>query len=223
MSKYDIDFDRQAQELLPPDKRMMIFVNFIQAIIKPLKWLHELLFVSYRTGSTADPYAPGTYNKYDQVIYRGKVFESLVNGNTSTPDDTTVWMLVQNNFLGADERVLYNGQVLVLEYALNQWYGTQFRQPPNQSDIYLTMIPKDASVFIIGGDETNSSVSYNFGSREFIVNDYDFDPYYSMIVNIPYSIWEALDNLEANRDRFVRAFVDQYVVAGIIYTINPYT
>lgn len=222
MNKYQVDFNRMASEMLPPDKRMVTSVNWIQSLYRPLRWLHALLFFSFREGSLAPAYAPGTYPKYQQVIFNQSVYESLVDNNTAAPTDPTKWMLIQDNFLGAIERVKYNSQVLVLEYALNQWFGTQFRQPPAQSDIFLTMHERLSSVFLMGGHELNSSAFYSNRSTEYIVDGYSFAEYFNMTVNIPFAVWEALDTVPSNRDRFVRSFVNQYIAAGIIYDINPY-
>jgi len=222
MSIYDVDYNRQGVELLPPDKRFPKQIAWIYALLTPLQWLRDLIFTSYRTGSTAPAYAPGTYAKYQQVIFKQAVYVSLIDSNTASPIDTASWLKIQDNFLGAEQRVLYDGQKIVLEYALNQWFGTYFRQPPNVSDIYLTMHPKPPSVFVIGGDETNSSKVYSNKSSEYVVDSYAFTPYYNMTINVPIAVWTALDTVVANRDKFVRSFADQYVVAGIIYNIATY-
>lgn len=222
MSIYDVDYNKQTTELLPPDKRFSKQIAWINTLFSPLKWLRDLIFTSYRTGSTAPVYAPGTYSMYQQVIYRQSVYMSLIDNNSVSPNDATAWLKIQDNFLGAEQRVLYNGQVIVLEYALNQWFGTQFRQPPNTSDIFLTMHPRPAGVFVIGGDEINSSKVYTDKSSEYIINSYGFAQYYNMTINVPVAVWTALDTIPANRDKFVRSFADQYVISGIIYDIATY-
>lgn len=222
MSIYDVNHNKQITELLPPDKRYIVQIKWLQALFAPLVWLHDLLFTSYRSGSAAENYAPGVYNKNDQVVYRQAVYMSLIDNNISSPLDTLSWIKIQNNFLGAKDRVKYNGQVLVLEYALNQWFQTQFRQPPNQSDIYLTIHRRNTPVFIVGSNVNNSSKVGKSRSTEFVTNVYDFLPYNNMTINIPLAIWTSLDTIEANRDRFVRSFADKYIVAGIIYNISTY-
>ena len=80
MSFYDLDINQNAVDLLPPDKRYNKIVAFITALLSPLQWLHDMIFNSYYIGSTAAAYAPGTWNKYQQVIYRNSVYESLIDG-----------------------------------------------------------------------------------------------------------------------------------------------
>lgn len=222
MSIYDVDYNKQAVELTPPDKRFAKQIAWIVTLFSPLKWLRDLIFTSYRTGSTAPAYAPGVYMKYQQVVYRQSVYVSLMDNNTASPNDTSAWLKIQDNFLGAEQRVLYDGQKIVLEFALNQWFGTQFRQPPSTSDIYLTMHPRPPAVFVIGGTEANSSKVYSDRSSEYVIDSYAFTPYYNMTINVPIAVWTALDAVPANRDKFVRSFADQYVISGIIYNIATY-
>jgi hypothetical protein len=54
------------------------------------------------------------------------------------------------------ERILYNGQKLVLEYALNKKFGGVFRQLPGVSDIYITNGATQRS-FLIGSSSSESS------------------------------------------------------------------
>lgn len=138
---YDIDFVQQARELLPPDKRDAPTKKFFSALLYPLQWCRNLILGSYKTGATALAWSPGAYNKYDQVIYLKSVWYSLTSANTDTPGTTTTWLKIQENFLGADERVKYNGVAIVLEYALNRGFGGTFRQPGTGiSDIYIKII-----------------------------------------------------------------------------------
>ena len=116
MSFYDLDISKQAKILLPPDKRYNNTIAIITALLSPLQWAHDLLFNSYYVGSSAPAYAPGTYNYQDEVIYNKQVYSSLIDNNTDAPT-TSNWILIQNNFIGVQERALYNGNKLILEYA----------------------------------------------------------------------------------------------------------
>ena len=123
--------------MLPPDKRFTKTVAFVRALLSPIQWVRDLWFGEYRTGTTAFAWSNvAAYQKYNRVLYNKIVYESLINTNTSNPTITTSWMIVQSNFIGLSERILFTGVTLTLTYALNKWFGTVFRQPTGVSDIY---------------------------------------------------------------------------------------
>jgi hypothetical protein len=219
---YDIDFSKFTPEMLPPDKRNNRFTLWVTIILSPLQYLRDLFFGSYRTGSEAPAYAAGTYAKYAQVKYNKSVYESLKAGNTDAPTVTASWKLVQQNFIGLSERIYYTGQKLTLEYAMNKWFGTTFRQPNLQSDIYITNNALAISVFRIAADEDSSSVVFNETSSELVINDYNFAVAYNFTVNCPVAVYNALSAVAGNREKIFRAFVDKYVPAGITYNIVTY-
>lgn len=220
---FDISFNQQAGELLPPDKRDPSILSPVKALLSPLQWIRDLIFGSYRNGSTAPTWSAGFYNQFDQVIYQKVVYESLVANNTATPDvtqDTIYWRKIQNNFVGLNERILYNCQKITFEYALNKWFGTVFRQPPNTSDIYLTTSPPQIKGFIVGG--TAPSVVYRDRSYEFISNAY-FPPItITLTINIPVAVYTALAATAAERENIVRSFANKYNAYGIFYQIVTY-
>lgn len=220
---YDITFDQQSAELLPPDKRDPTILAPVRALMSGLQWIRDLIFGSYRLGSTAPAWSAGTYNKFDQVIYKKAVFESLVANNTTEPDitqNTISWRRVLDNFVGVEQRILYNCQVLAFEYALNKWFATSFRQPPNTSDIYLTTSPPAIKGFLVGG--TQPSLIYRDRSYEFVGNEYHAPISITLTINIPSAVYLALGTTTADRDNLVRSFANKYNAFGIFYDINPY-
>jgi len=223
MSVYDVDFSKVGPRLLPPDKRQPLMLSWIAAILAPLQWVANLWFKEYRTGSTALLWlSTTTYVKYQRVIYNTIVYESLINGNTSLPTVTSAWQVVQGNFIGISERILYTGQTLTLTYALNKRLMTTFRQPPNVSDVYISNNVLTAFPFIIGATDQGSSDIFSNTSSDFIINNYSFTSRYNFNINIPVAVYNALDPIPANRATIVRAFVNQYLPAGITYNIVTY-
>jgi hypothetical protein len=176
---------------------------------------------SFRTGSTATLWTAGTYALGAQVIYQNQVYESSKTSNTDTPPSAT-WRLIQTNYIGVFEQVAYNGQKIVLEYALNKWFKTTFRQPPSVSDIYITLNTLPIYPFIVGGNEQNSSSVFNNTSSEFVINAYSFTNNYRATINFPSAVYSALSSVVSARDKIVRAFVNQYIPAGITYQIVTY-
>lgn len=220
---YDIDFGKFSGQMMPPDKRFVRIVAWVKILTSPLQYLRDIFFGSYRTGSTAPQWVnTSPYSKYDQVKYNKIVYESLVDNNTDVPTTIATWRVIQINFIGMFERILYNGQALVLEYAMNKWFGTVFRQPPNQSDIYVANNSVPISVFRCGGIEQISSVVYLDRSTEFVVNQFSFAVPYNFTIYCPTSVYNALDPSLINNEKIFRAFVDKYVPAGITYNITTY-
>lgn len=223
MSIYDVNYNQTGPQVLPPDKRYTRMVAWVKALLIPLQWVRDLWMGSYRTGSTALAWVGSTtYNKYDRVLYKQKVYESLIDSNTFIPTVQGAWMVVQQNFIGVFERVLYNGNKLVFEYAINKFFGTVFRQPPNTSDIYISVNAKPFSVFVVGGVEGNSSVVYSNTSSEFIINGYNFNSFFNMTIFVPAAVYAALDPTPANCEKIIRNYANQYIIAGIIYNVDTY-
>lgn len=213
---YDIDFNQQAIDLLPPDKRDPQPVALMQALLTALQWCRDLVLGGFKYGSTAPVYSPGTYNKYDQVKFGKSIYEALVT-TTNDPTVTTDWMLIQSNFIGVDERIKYNGQKIVLEWALNLEFDGVFRQPATMllSDIYINNIDATLAGFRIGQTETGSSIGETTSSDS-IGGSYPFVQINNFQINIPTALF-SLTNEKA-----IRNFVDKYIPISLNYIIVPY-
>ena len=221
---YDIDFNTNAVQMLPPDKRFTRQTAWVRILLSCLQYLRDLWFGSYRTGSTASTWVnTTTYAKYAQVKYSNKIiYESLINGNTDLPTNTASWRVIQPIFIGMSERILYNGQKLVLEYAMNKWFGTTFRQPNSVSDIYISNNSITIPTFRVGTLELGSSVVGTLSSSEFIGTVSSFTVSANFTIHCPVAVYNALDITLINNDKIFRAFVDKYVPAGVTYTIVTY-
>lgn len=216
MSFYDFNTDQLAVDLFPPDKRAAENIGLLRGLLKGVQWSRDLILGGYKTGSNAMPYAPGFYNKYDQVIYKKSVYYSLVANNASTPDDPTKWLLIQPNFIGVDERVRFNGQSIVLEYAINKRFGGTFRPPPSASpsDIYFTLVGAVPFGFLVG--LTIASTVGLTNSSDTIGAPYPFKRIYNFRINFLGSLY-ALTN-----EKEIRGFVDPILPVSLNYSIVPY-
>ena len=213
---FDISTDQQAVDLLPPDKRDGNTVALQRALLSAVQWCRDLVLGSYKTGSTAPVYAGGTYNKYDQVIFNKAVYYSLIPNNAALPTDPTSWLLIQPNFIGADERVRYNGQKIVLEYALNHRFGGTFRPPGSSSlsDININNVAAVAVGFRVG--QTKGSTVGATNSSDDIGYPFTFRQITNFNINFLSSLY-ILTNEQAVRD-----FVDPVIPASLVYSITPY-
>jgi len=219
---YDIDFYSFGVQMLPPDKRKNNIISFLSVLLLPLQWLRDLWFSEYTTGSTALPFDNSSpYQKYSRVLYNKSVYESLIDNNSDIPT-TSNWFLVQNNFIGLSERILYNGNCLVLTYALNKWFGTTFNQPPVLSDIYISTNTVINPVFLIGQNESDSSDISTDDSSEFIGTNGTISAQINLTIHVPVAVYNALDETGINNEKIFRNFVDNYMPAGIVYNIQTY-
>ena len=222
MSFYNLSYDQKAVELLPPDKRAPAMVQWVQALLKQLQYNQSSIFTDFKVDADYPVYVAGSYNKFDRVIYGQSVYESLTDANTAVPTDANYWRLYQIFFTGTDTRIKYNGQKLVLEYAINDRFMTTFRQPPLVSDIYFSTNIPVPSVFVIGGIEENSSVTYNNNSSEYLIDGYSFSAFYNFTLYIPTAIYNAVSADVNAREPIFRNYINNLLPAGVTYTIQLY-
>lgn len=217
---YDIDFNQQSVDQFPPDKRDPQPLALMQALLSAAQWCRDLVLGSFKTGSTAPDYSPGAYALYDQVKYEKSIYECITDGTTNDPTNTTDWRLIQENFIGIDERIKYNGQKIVLEWALNTQFDGVFRQPATglNSDIWIENIAAVLSGFRLGQTEAGTDVSSvgQTTSSDSIGGAYPFVQLNNFQINFPAALF-ALTNEEA-----VRNFVDKYIPISLNYIIVTY-
>ena len=224
MSIYTVDTGSLGAELLPPDKRQPRMLAFVRAILSALQYVINLFLQSFRTGNPSPIWSSlSTYSKGQRVQYNRSVYESLIDANVATPTNTTSWRKIQANFLGVEERQAYNGQKVVLEYALNRYFSTTFVQPgAGTSDIYLSTNTPPVYPFISAGVSGASSTTYPTYSTEMVLNTYSFTGNYRFTIHVPTAVYTALSTVSGARETIVRSFVDNYVPAGITYNITTY-
>lgn len=220
---YTLDYFIKVEEALSPDKRQPKEVAFQKGLVSDIDNLHSQTFSTYKNYIIKPQWAAGTYARKELVKYGKSVFQSNIDGNTSEPSYDENWTLVSDNFLGSDFRLAIRGEKLVLEYALNIWFDTVFRQPPLVSDIYITTSAiVGIDVFRVGIVEFESSKVYSTTSSEFVIDAYTFATQYNMSINVPLAVFNALGASNNIRESIIRSFSDKYIPAGITYKITPY-
>ena len=212
---YDINFYNKVVEILPPDKRESKNLSWLFALISGVEYLREKILVDFKTGSSYSDWTAGTYAKGDKVVYKKVIYESLIDSNTDTPTSSN-WSLYLNTFIGSDDRVKYNGQKLVLEYALNQYYKTTFRQPNDTPDIYIETLGYTLQGFLIGSTENYSSDVAQTTSSGFIGSLTPFLQTYNFKIWFPTAVYSATNESE------VRTFVNKIVPTSLNYSIDTY-
>lgn len=219
--QYDINYNQQIIEILPPNKRYITTITWLTVLMKSgLQYLRDATLGDYRNGSTAPTWVAGTYARSSQVVYKKGVYVSLIDNNSDTPGLTDNWYLQQTFFIGLNERLSYNGNNLVLTYALNKWFGTTFRQPgTGTSDIYITTNAIDANTFIVGFVSDESSTIGYTNSEQAITYNSSFGIQYNANVYVPATLIASLGDAAI---ALLTSFINMYIYAGVIYQIIPY-
>ena len=192
----------------------------------------------------------GTYAFGNVVSYLNQFYQVQVSSTSTTPDTTSDWSLV--NFdtttgtttygwyqispsnIGAFERGQYNAQKLNMEYGLNRYFRTVFRNPTTilihpaagyspRSDIFIDTIPI-VSVSMVRFPTVLSPVSHRYrthsdGSYRYPSPVYASATSYIFQINVPTALATALG---IEYDSIIRNKVDKVNLVGITYKIIPY-
>lgn len=219
MSLYTIDTDQAAKDLLPPKKRDTGPLATLRALLRPMQRNANIYFDYMREGSTAAAYTPGSYALGAVVNYNYGIYEAIVDGTTQPPEDATQWRKLSGTTIGTDQSQHFSGSKLILEYALNAQFGTNFAQPPSQSDIYIDLTGAGIQVFRVGDTEGISSSVGDTTSSEFVYDGYSVGAIINFAVMVPILVYTGLG---ADADYILREFIDRYLPVGITYTIQTY-
>lgn len=221
---YDFDVDVSAPELMPPVLRKDAHKAWFKVLLKPIQYLWALIFQEYKEGLSS--YSAWTnalgYSVGSRVRYTDKAIYECIQGafgNTQSPINTLYWVKIQDNFIGANERVKYNSQIIVFEYALNKWFINLFA--PDQ--IYI-VTNATSSQMIMGVTSPYSSTmaadsifSIYYMGNSYTPTQYDFTIYF------PIALFNALPPvLNTDKVKLIRNFADKYKLAGMTYNIITY-
>ena len=227
---FDFDIDIVIPNLTPPVKRLPKYSAWLKSLTTPIQQAWQNLFVDYKTGSTYADFDIGTtYNLGDLVIWTDKcVYEassvtSLGVGQSFSgvlPNNTAFWTRVNNNFIGTDERVKYNSQKLLFEYALNRFFRIA-ASPADQIYIQNNFIDV-GDVFVMDTDSEESSVmpldsayqeDYMDLTATYTSGVYDYTIFF------PIADYTALGS---QADSIIRSYADVYNSIGMQYDIQTY-
>lgn len=210
MSLFDFNTETYANNNLPPDKREPKIFSFVKALLSALQ-TSTTYFTLYQNGDVYTPWdVTEPYVIGDIVYYQGKNYIAIQDHTGRPPFDIAYWSVQNPSSLGSNERVRYQPNRLIFEYALNRYFGTEFRQPPLQSDIYITNTAYFNPSKIIGGIESNSSAVYTNRSEGVIINDYLVQFPYSFEINVPTVAYAAA----GGNDEAILNFANRITVAG---------
>lgn len=225
-SIYDIDFDLQADNLNHPLRRKTKISAFLHSLVYPLQRLRDFFFNNYDVTATYSDYSGATAYVYgDMVIWTDKCIYELISATSTgnAPSDTANWIKLNDTFIGVSERVKYNSQKLLFEYALNKFFRVA-ALPADQ--IYITNNLIDAGVnFLMNTGSSESSVMplnsvyqihYMGLMPTYQTSVYDYT------IFVPAAVYAALGSTANDREYSIRNFADKYNLAGMQYDIQTY-
>lgn len=193
MSLFVFNPFRRGEEITPNELRSKTVTAFVRVLLRPLAWCADLFFYDFCKGTNALRYDNAvTYKKFERVIWKdGAVYELKVvasAGVKPTGDALSYdrWKKVLNNFIGIDERIKYNGQIIVFVEAINKHFNIT-----SAPYIYVDTIPQGAfSIFVeiwvpnavwntLGNNPTAKdnvvsafAVNYILGDHAIVVSNY---------------------------------------------------
>lgn len=222
---YIISFQLLWETLYPPILRLPKHLAWGKVLERPLQYLHQLFFTDYANGS-AYPYwnPPTTYNIGDRVISavdhtNRSVYECIATTIFNDPTDTNYWVLVNDNYIGIRERIKYNSQKVLFEFALNKWFMCSGIRISNQNTI--------SSSFLLGQTGPFSSTLSNssiipYSSPSYLTNNLVVASSFNYIIFVPNGILSQLALTVTDQKNIVRSFADNYNLAGMIYDVQGY-
>lgn len=225
MSIYSITYSTVSNLLNVPNKRNAKFIAVFASILKPLQWLNNLFANDYIDGYQYPDYnAFAVYNIGDRITFtdnRNYEFVKIPDfyvGGISPSDVGDYWLLIQDNFIGANDRVKFNSQIIMLEKELNIWYKNPL--PANQ--IYIVNNVNPANFVLGGSGATSSKMSLlSQSSTVFLANVTNFVNS-DFTVMVPTALYTTLGTTAVNRENNIRSFVNKYKLAGINYDVQTY-
>lgn len=223
MPIYFIYFAYVWEKLYPPHLRLSLHLAWGFVLTKPLQWLRDLTFEIYTEGA---PYLywdfSTAYLTGDRVYYNDRgVYEALQNSTGTFPDVApTFWRKILDNHIGVRERMRYNSQKLLFEFALNRWFDIDVSANP---PIYITNNAISTSPFLMGqSGQTSSTMARNsINSLSYMGNtpSYNSDAF---TIYVPILVFNTLASNNTDRENIIRNFADRYKIAGIQYNVVTY-
>jgi len=229
MSFFDFDTDVVAPQLMPPELRQPAHKAWLKVLLRPIQYLWQLIFEDYKQGTNYPLWdSVSGYAQFTRVTYSDNCNYECINpagasGAGQSPTNTTYWRKIQDIFIGTDERIKYNSQIIILEYALNKW----FHIPTSDPQVYIaTNAAINSTSFVLANNSIYTSNLANIStfSTTYLTNAYIAPAsQFNYDVNIPTAVFSALlPPTTQGKEDLIRQFIDKYNLAGLTYQIVIY-
>ena len=227
MTNYDFDNQQVGEQLDVPELRKPKNLAWTRVFTTPIQYLWDK-FMDWKDGNEYQAFnALAIYSRGMRITYVDNITYEFIFENPTAiaglpPDGfPQYWQVVNENFIGAVERVKYNGQIIMLEYALNRWFRNTLAVAPT-TQIYIVNNTTNSNFWVGETGAYSSTVpklsqySTSYVANANTVLQYDFT------VMFPVALYTALGPNANTREKRVRKFVDKYKISGINYNINTY-
>jgi hypothetical protein len=226
MSIYLFDNKIIVDQLTPPLLRKPIRLAWLYTLTYPIQRKFNDTFAntkSFKKGYlTVAKWNSGvTYTTGDKVRYGIKIYEALEGSTGVVPfENEDTWLLICNDFVGADSRVKFNNQKMLFEYVLNLYLNTTATTLPT---IYITRNTIDINGFYLGVDGVTDlgELGTNTNQKQFLGTSYSLNQY-AFTINVPLALYTSLGSTATNRENMVKEIADRYNSAGALYNIVTY-
>jgi hypothetical protein len=224
---YSVDFNNLVIQLTPPLLRETKEIAWLTSLTYPIQW-DNINFTEYVYGFTGSTYSPSlTYSVGDRVLWTNNaVYESTGTSSNLSPTFSANWTKTNDLYIGAEERVRYNSQKILLEYALNRFFQvagtpdvpTGWTGSNHINQIWIENTATNTAAFIMGytGPYSSNLVNNSLFAETWMGNA----P--SGFLTTSFTVWVPLALYNQYSNAIFRAYVDEYVLAGMQYIVLSY-
>lgn len=232
MSIYDINYNNVIDNLLVIAYRTIRFSKWMYSLIYPIQYLRDIFFNNY-VGSSSyiiyDGYTILNINDAGSMVKFPDLSvwmttKDNININTYNPTigqvidilGDTIWIKIQDDFIGFEERTQFNNQKIMFEYLLNRYF-----QWTNGLPIYITTNDTSHNMFEIGQDDINTAVvaQEDFESLFFISETDNENENNNFTIYVPSLIATTLGS---NYQQIISVIVDKYNYLSLFYNYVIY-
>lgn len=226
-NNYNVNFTQVWQNLMPPNKRLTKYLAWGKVLLYPMQWLHSRFFVEYKEGTIYLDWNSGTaYTVNSFVKYTDKGIYCCIKNTTAgiTPLNSEYWYKTQDNFIGLTERMKYNSQKMIFEYALNRWFNLTYLQPPSVSPIYISNNTLDINNFVVGTEDNNTAYASLSGdyTYDFVGTTVTSYAQYSFTINYPTSLPATLGITSTELEKQIEDLANKLKISGTLFNILSY-
>lgn len=226
-NNYNINFSQVWQNIMPPNKRLTKYLAWGNVLMYPMQWLHSRFFVEYKEGTIYLDWNSGTaYTVNSFVKYTDKGIYCCIKNTTAgiTPLNTEYWYKTQDNFIGLTERMKYNSQKMIFEYALNRWFGLTYLQPPSVSPIYISNNTLDLNNFVVGTEDNDTAYASLSGdyTYDFVGTTVTSYSQYSFTIYYPTSLPATLGITSTELEKQIEDLANKLKISGTLFNILSY-
>lgn len=229
---YSFDTAYLSEKLLPPQLRTPKRMAWLQVLLISLQKKHNYTLEanqSFASGFSINKWSALTnYTSGNVVRFGVAVYEALKNSTGVVPiGNDAYWLKIQDDFVGADVRVLFNGGKMLFEWILNKYLNIS---PVSVPKIYITNNVVEVNGFYVGVDgDVKGELGTAPNQDDFLGLSYNLNPY-AFTIHVPISVSNGLTtesadtvpNISNNRENIVRGIADRVNLAGIKYNVITY-